>query len=196
MIDTDVNETWTIIDFQTLSGGLSPFGIELGDTLSYDVNNQQHFIAFSHFESSGYTITVEGPNATGSDNNIMTTLSNFCTMYPVIELNETELTIFIQDSIFLDQYVSNPSESLTYSIIFEDQLFEFPISGLEFGGGQHELILQASDSSSCLSERRLIVSVEVDATIPTMGEWGLINLALLLLIIGTVKLKSTAYVLE
>jgi len=190
--NTTASEIWTVIAIDSENGDIKPSNIEIGDKLSFDQINFDHKIEFVHYDNFGYTITVEGPSELGHINNFATSLSNVCS-YPEKFPITDELFVFIEDTIQAEEILTEINDHYGYAIESQNQVHLFPIPASEIGPGVHNVILQTSDSNGCLTEQELIIIVETEVSIPTLGEWGLVCLGLLFLIFGITCIREFGY---
>lgn len=80
-------ETWTVVAIAAdRMGGVAPGNVAVGNTLTYNNMTKKYEIAFVHTDSSGYKMTVEGPNALGSPGNVRFSVDNIC-YYPDVAIN-------------------------------------------------------------------------------------------------------------
>jgi hypothetical protein len=193
--NTTENEIWTVIEIQSENGETKPRNIAVGDVLIYDQTNQQHNIEFKHFDGFGYSITVEGPKELGHVNNVTASISNVCS-YPNANLLTDDLNIFIDDTIQLNHLISELNKTYNYELIISDQQYEFPVSALKIGGGIHSAVLRILDTNGCFSEQEFSIIIDVENEIPTIGQWGLVCLLLLFLIVGVIRIKDNQHIFK
>jgi hypothetical protein len=83
-------QIWTVKSISSLRvDGAVPQEIAVGDTLDFRQVNDTiaiYEISFVHVDSSGFEITVEGPNGPGSQGNVFLTTNNVC-YYPDVALS-------------------------------------------------------------------------------------------------------------
>ena len=203
--DSNPNDVWEILNIESVSGNAIPTGIDIGDMISFNANHNAHSFSFDHLDDSGYRIQIVGPEPIGNFGNDTITISNICS-YPELETSRL-LSSFHQPTLYqLSDYIT---EINGYT-----GTFEFYINGelgtsvesdtlaigdhtidIVFVGDYHHNISEDGNAPAFPGcETKMSASFSIEAKIiqeiPTLSEWALICLSLLMMIIGVVSLRE------
>lgn len=194
IVGTDSDETWTVISITNQDASLPPADIQNGDVLTFNPISGNHEISFTHFDNAGYSISIEGPHYIGHPDNYIAEISNLCS-YPHLDLVEDQIVVNPIDSIYLADLISNENVGGSYQLIYNGQSYTDALAASDLDLQANEVILQYVSQDNCIAQASLVIIVFVDSSIPTAGEWGLLCLLLLLMIVGVnyiteQKLKS------